>query len=204
MGCSIWRRGRSRCWRGRCRRRTARRSGRWDDQVPSERSPDGVHFNPDHSGLVLSMGAAARERIRRIWAQPSVPVLLRRGKGKRPRLRLPFAPKKRDNRSWIRHGRRTDIRWDAGKKYWEVPQAWFNDLVDRCLEEFGKIYIIQPYREQEKCAPACWNATGHECQCSCMGEHHGTGGPEEGWNVVSDTFATRWGNESYACRLLTK
>ena len=144
------------------------------------------------------------DRIKQIWAQGRAPVLLRRGKGKSPRLRLPYEPKKRDNRFWIRLGRRTDIRWNSKQRYWEVPQAWFNDLVDRCLQEFGKVYIIQPYKEQEKCAPACWNATGHECECSCMGENHGSGGADGRWTVVSDTFATRWGEESIACRLLSR
>jgi hypothetical protein len=150
------------------------------------------------------MGDIETERIKQIWGQARVPVLVQRGKGKPPHCRLPYEPKKRDNRAWIRNGRRTDVRWDRERKYWEFPQAWFNDLVDRCLEEFGKVYIIQPYREQEKCAPACWNAMGHECQCSCMGENHGAGSAAGRWKIVSDTFATRWGEATFACRLLSK
>lgn len=30
--------------------------------------------------------------------------------------------------------------------YWELPKSWFNDLVDRALQRYGKVYIIQPYR----------------------------------------------------------
>jgi len=37
------------------------------------------------------------------------------------------------------------------------------------LAKYSKVYVIQPYREQEKCSPTCQNAIGHECQCSCMG-----------------------------------
>jgi hypothetical protein len=92
-------------------------------------------------------------------------------------------------------------RWIDKHRYWELPKAWFNDFVDRSLSRYGKVYIIQPYREQEKCAPACQNATGHECQCSCMGEHHGAGN-DGSWFEVSDTFATRWGDLHLACRLL--
>jgi hypothetical protein len=62
--------------------------------------------------------------------------------------------------------------------------------------------LIQPYREQEKCAPSCFNARGHDCQCQCMGANHGRGGPNAGWFVVSDTFATKWGEEHLACRLM--
>jgi hypothetical protein len=35
---------------------------------------------------------------------------------------------------------------------WEIPKAWFNDTVDRALARFGKVYIVQPFREQEICS----------------------------------------------------
>lgn len=46
------------------------------------------------------------------------------------------------------------------------------------------------------------NALGDECQCSCMGEHHGSQGPAGRWKVVSNSFATRWGESAVACRLI--
>lgn len=135
----------------------------------------------------------------KIWNQTKIPVVLRRAnKGERLRARLPFAE---NNRQWLQNGRRISPIWFSEKKFWELPRAWFNDLVDRSLERFGKVYIIQPYREQEKCAPACMSATGHECQCSCMGQNHGAG-VDGSWFVVSETFATRWGDLQLACRLL--
>lgn len=140
-------------------------------------------------------------KLKKIWNQQTVPVILRRGKGHRLRLRLPYAD---GNRSWIQNSRRNSPEWYSLGRYWEAPQAWFNDLVTRCLSRFGKAYIIQPYREQEKCAPACWNATGHECQCSCMGERHGTGDPGGHWFIVSDAVATCWHQQELACRLLVK
>jgi hypothetical protein len=75
--------------------------------------------------------------------------------------------------------------------------------VEQTLKKYKKLYIIQPYRVQEKCAPACWNAEKHECQCSCMGENHGMGNPSGKWFVVSETFATTWRQNELACRLLT-
>lgn len=135
-----------------------------------------------------------------IWNQKRVPVVLRRtGKGECLRVRLPYG---KDNRKWLRNGRRIAPEWNAEKACWELPKAWFNDFVDRSLAHFGKVYIIQPYREQEKCAPACQNALGHECECSCMGANHGAGN-DGSWFEVSDTFATRWGQRELACRLLT-
>ena len=136
-----------------------------------------------------------------VWKQKQIPVVLRRtGRGQRIRVQLPFA---HDNRHWLQNGRRTAPEWIGGTEaYWELPKSWFNDLVDRALVRYGKIYIIQPYREQEICARACQEALGHECQCACMGANHGAGN-DGGWFEVSDTCSTRWGDLELARRLLT-
>lgn len=139
------------------------------------------------------------QRIRRVWNQRNIPVILRRGgKGQHLRIRLPFA---KNNRDWLRDGKRLSPEWVQKEKYWETPKAWFNSIVDRILRRYGKLYVIQPYREQEICAPACLNATGHECQCSCMGANHGAGN-DGSWFEVNETFATRWDDQVLACRLI--
>lgn len=142
-----------------------------------------------------------KSRRKAIWDQKKIPVVLRRGKkGECIRVRLPPFD---DNEVWLRNGRRRQPKWIDSLECWELPKKWFNDFVERALKRFGKVYVFQPYREQEKCAPACWNALGHECQCSCMGEHHGAGN-DGSWFEVSDTFATRWGDQHLACRLMTR
>jgi hypothetical protein len=138
-------------------------------------------------------------RLLTVWNQVSIPVILRRGgKGQCLRVRLPYAE---NNRQWLRDDKRTSPTWVHTGRYWETPKAWFNDLVVRSLARYKNLYIIQPFREQEKCAPACMNALGHECQCSCMGANHGAGN-DGSWYEVSDTFATRWGELHLACRLM--
>ena len=132
--------------------------------------------------------------LKDIWAQSRIPVVLRRdGAGEQLRVRLPHD---KSNRQWLQNGRPKShgAIWfgDMDKRYWELPKAWFNDFVDRALVRYGRLYVIQPYREKEICAPACWNAVGHECQCSCMGYNHGSGNAE-GFFEVSETFAVRWG-----------
>ena len=142
----------------------------------------------------------SKSELNRVWSQKRIPVVLRRtGKGQRIRIRLPYAE---ENRQWLRNDRRVSPEWNAKEQYWEIPKAWFNDFVERALKRFGKLYVIQPYRAQEKCAPACQNATGHECQCSCMGANHGVGN-DGSWFEVSETFATRWGDRELACRLMS-
>lgn len=127
-------------------------------------------------------------------------MILRRPQGERLRMRLPYAE---DNRGWLREGRRSKPEWLAAYQCWELPKAWFNGLVDSSLLRFGAVYVIQPYREMEKCAPACLNAKGHECECSCMGQNHGQGS-DGTWFEVSETFAFRWGPQHLACRLLRR
>lgn len=146
------------------------------------------------------------ERLRAIWRQRELPVILRRGEGHPLKVKLPGNTEdlmwQISATRWLRCGRRNRPDWDARFKCWDTPQAWLNPLVQQILRAFKKLYLIQPYREQEKCAPACFNAKGHDCECSCMGANHGQGGPAAGWFVVSDTFATRWGEEHMACRLM--
>lgn len=149
------------------------------------------------------------DELKRVWNQRKIPVVLRRtGKGELLRVRLPshLSNHERDfalHYWWLRHkGKRIPV-WDPDRKFWELPKAWFNDFVDRSLTKYGNVYIIQPYRSQEKCSPSCQSAEGHECECSCMGENHGTGN-DGSWFEISDAFATRWNDREIACRLLTR
>lgn len=133
----------------------------------------------------------------RICAQRIIPVVVRRKK-ERLVIRLPYAE---DNRQWLVAGRRQDAVWDRERQFWHAPASWFNDFVNRALVRYGKLYIVQPYREQEVCAPACWNALGHICECSCLGANHG-GGQQDGFFEISEALAVKWGEEILGCRLM--
>ncbi|MCZ7907764.1 hypothetical protein O9X94_00460 [Agrobacterium leguminum] len=140
-----------------------------------------------------------QERLREVWRQKKIPVVIRRAeKGQKLRVRLPFAD---NNRQWLNTVGKSTVTWNVSKSYWELPKNWFNDFVNQALERYSKLYVIQPYREQEKCARKCMEATGHECNCSCMGRNHGAG-VTGSWFEVSETFATRWGEKEIACRLM--
>lgn len=138
-------------------------------------------------------------KFRGILDQNHTPVALRFGKGHKLYVRVPFAD---DNRRWLQDGKRLSPIWLKERKQWELPQTWFNDIVNRCLQRYGRIYVVQPFRVMEKCSPACRNAQGHECQCSCLGANHGSES-HEGWFDVSDAFSLRWGKQEIACRLLS-
>jgi hypothetical protein len=152
------------------------------------------------SGALDKVMEETRERILAAWNQKPIPVIVRREKkGEKLCVRLPY---EKNNRQWLQKGRKNSPEWISEKKQWEIPKSWFNDLVERLLTKYKKLYIIQPFKEQQKCAPACMNATGHVCECSCMGANHGVGN-DGSWFEVSDTFATRWGEAHVACRLMT-
>ena len=132
-----------------------------------------------------------------IWRQNQIPVVYRPEDG--PLLvRVPY---RADNRRWLREERLRKPVWCAQYKCWKMPRAWFGEIVRRLLGEFGEVYVIQPYRPKEVCAPACWNAQGFDCECSCMGANHGSEAGD-GWYVISEACAIQWGAKQLGCRLL--
>jgi hypothetical protein len=140
-------------------------------------------------------------RLRQIWAQKEIPVVYRPAQSKPFMVRLPYSP---TNRHWLKGDHRNHPEWLTTSKCWKTPKAWFEDIIKRALEKYGSVYVIHSFNAQQKCAPACWNATGVECECSCMGEHHGSGNPAGKWHIVSETFAVSWDAREYSCRLLVK
>lgn len=141
----------------------------------------------------------AEAKLRAVLIQKDIPVVFRSGKkGEKLRAWLPYG---KDNNLWLSSIGRSRPVWSVKYKAWELPKAWFNRFVENSLNRYGKLYTIQPYRIQEKCARICMNAVGHECNCSCMGANHGVG-VHGGWFEVSDTFATKWNQSELACRLM--
>lgn len=147
------------------------------------------------------MSAFDADAVKLNWVlgQTATPVAIRLGKGQKLQVKVPYAA---DNRSWLQGEKRTPPIWAPNIKRWLLPQAWFNDFINNALHRYRRVYVVQPYHEHEVCAPACWDALGHVCQCSCMGANHG-GGRGSGWFVASETFAVRSGTRLLACRLMT-
>jgi hypothetical protein len=147
------------------------------------------------------MSTSTRDRdeaLRRVWKQRLIPVVFRRAG-------LPLlvkVPPSVDNRRWLRGTRHTIPVWDDQYKAWQVPRIWFEPIVKLCVDHYGKCYVVQLHREMQICAPACWNAQGFCCECSCMGEHHGSSHPLGRWYEIDETLAVSWGVQRYACRLI--
>lgn len=137
--------------------------------------------------------------LQRVWSQKSIPIVVRAGIVCPLLVRLPYAP---SNRDWLQEGHRNRPLWVPIYKSWSVPKTWFEEIVRRVLEAFRSVYVIQPVRSTEKCAPACWNALGAHCECSCLGANHGSGQPAGKWHVVSEALAVKIQGREYSCRLL--
>src|SRR4051812_7125708 len=116
-----------------------------------------------------------------VWNQRTVPVVFRDGPIHPLLVKLPYAER---NREWVQNGRRSRPKWVSNQVAWDIPKTWFDDTVRRCLSHYGSVFVIQTYRETEKCAPACVNAVGADCNCSCLGANHGSGISLSTWYVV--------------------
>lgn len=139
------------------------------------------------------------ETLEAVWNQGRVPVVLRGARTRPLVVRLPYSS---DNRVWLGNERRNKPEWLPKHKAWSIPKAWFEDTVRRALARYGSVYVIQPFNKTEKCAPACWNALGPRCECSCMGANHGSGQPDGRWHIVARTFAVKVKSKEFSCRLL--
>jgi hypothetical protein len=153
-----------------------------------------------NSVIVEAQDLEARD-ILPIWNQKKLPVIFRPARSETLKIRLPFA---KGNSAWLQGDRQHRQKWNEKWKCWETPRSWFDDIGKKCVAQFGRVYVIHTYRLSEKCAPRCWEAERLECQCSCMGANHGSQGPLGKWLIISETFAVRWQERRYACRLIAR
>lgn len=144
------------------------------------------------------MDDATSEHLRAIWRQHSIPIVFKRQKPEKLLVKVPPAFNDLD---WLRNDGRRIPEWNDKFGAWELPQRWFEKTIKLCINRYKKCYVIQLFREKQVCAPACWNAEGVDCECSCMGENHGAGHPKGRWYEISESFAVSYGIQKYACRL---
>ncbi len=108
------------------------------------------------------------------WEQTIIPTIIRKT-GPGPLLvRLPQHP---DNKGWLRAGRVPRPKWNEDRKRWELPQAWFAELVAASLQRYGQVYVINDPAQK------------------CAYDH----APE-----VCETSVVSWAGSDYACRLLRR
>jgi len=96
-------------------------------------------------------------------------------------------------------------RWFLQYKSWIIPERHLQLITKELLDKFGCVILLQLHREKEVCAPACWNAQGLECHCSCLGVNHGAGQPGGRWYIVGEAYAVQWaGDLKVSCQYLIR
>ena len=146
------------------------------------------------------------ENARKAWNQKQFPVILRRKKqaGKNPKLRVKIPPGA--NAYFVLRGesRRSHepIRNTEGN-YWELPYSRLNELVEILAKKFGSVILMQPVRHKQVCAKACMEAMGFECECSCLGENHGSRNMDSSWFEINDTYAVNYGEDEVSVKVIS-
>ncbi|MFI0908687.1 endonuclease domain-containing protein [Streptomyces sioyaensis] len=87
-------------------------------------------------------------------------------------------PARRGNRRWlhetvgIRSPQLNDDRWS-------LPRSCLVRLVTAAVDRYGLMVLWRDMSKLSRCTRACLEATGAECDCSCLGAHHGQ--DSKGW-----------------------
>lgn len=141
------------------------------------------------------------DKMHKIWKEDPV-VMLSKDNPKAPNGVYVKFPGSKPPIGWVWGNRRNWPRYNVIFKCWVVPMSWFDDMVEKMLIHFGHVYVIETVQSQHVCAPACWNAIGIACKCSCNGLNHGKNQPAGDWRVVSEAFAVYKGESKLTCRLI--
>lgn len=108
----------------------------------------------------------------------------------RVEIRMPYA---KDNRAWLKDTLGQYIRpeWDKSQRCWLVARNHFGPIVEALARRLGRIDVYLDFRGLDRCDTRCKKARGRECDCQCLGKHHGEQGITHGWKLVGDTTEIR-------------
>jgi hypothetical protein len=56
---------------------------------------------------------------------------------------------------------------------WTLPRSCLVRLVTAAVDRYGFVVLWRDMSKLSRCTRACLEAVGAECDCSCMGAHHG-------------------------------
>lgn len=101
-------------------------------------------------------------------------------------IKMPFA---KNNRAKLHAmlGERIQPEWDGQAKRWMVARSHFDAIVEALAEKLGRIDVFIHFTSTERCDTNCRGAKHRECNCQCLGRHHGPDGMTHGWKLVGDS-----------------
>lgn len=112
-------------------------------------------------------------------------------------LRLPRR-NVRANRGWLHAvcGDRARHEFSRAHEAWAVSRSHLSPLIDATVARFGKAVLLRATTAREQCDVRCREARGDECQCACLGAHHGQAyWDERVWRLVGGTTLIHVGSE---------
>lgn len=81
-------------------------------------------------------------------------------------------PARKGNRRWLHET--VGIRSPQFEEdRWLLPRSSLTRLVTAAIDRYGFVVLWRDVSSLSRCDRRCLEATGAECQCSCLGEHHG-------------------------------
>jgi hypothetical protein len=87
-------------------------------------------------------------------------------------------PVRKGNYRWLREAvRLRSPRLDDDR--WHLPRNCLNRLVIASVDRYGYVALWRDMSRLSRCTRRCLEAEGFECDCSCLGENHGSGA--HGW-----------------------
>lgn len=87
-------------------------------------------------------------------------------------------PAQKGNRRWLHETVRIRSPQLKGDR-WSLPRSCLVRLVTAAVDRYGFIVLWRDMSKLSRCTRACLEAMGAECDCSCLGAHHGQ--DSEGW-----------------------
>ena len=95
-------------------------------------------------------------------------------------------------RTWLREalGGRITVKY-LGNSTFCVARLHTAAVLDVLVERYGEVWVDHSFYEHQKCAPACWKASGpvDYCTCGCGGVNHGT--QVEWGKEINETLAVK-------------
>ncbi|KAB8186986.1 hypothetical protein FH608_046390 [Nonomuraea phyllanthi] len=81
-------------------------------------------------------------------------------------------PPRKGNFRWLHHTleiRSPSLEGDR----WSLPRNCLMKFVMAAIDRFGYVAVYRDMSKLSRCTKSCLDAMGMECDCSCLGAHHG-------------------------------
>lgn len=93
-------------------------------------------------------------------------------------------PARKGNRHWLQQSVRVrSPRFESDR--WILPRNCTTRLVIAATDRYGQVVVCRDMTKLSRCTQSCLDASGFDCDCSCLGLHHGENG-QEWFNQLGD------------------